>query len=386
MVKNTYLKRFLKSTVFKGVTLLNRVIPKEDKYILLYSSNKGLWNNLKALKKYLLENKYDDKYKIIAGIEDMQYADKEDLDRILYVTRMKAYFYFLKAKHVFYTAGQIPIKPSKKQIVIHMDHGAANFKKCGAMSNINNGDEYFFTYYLAPSPIYIPIIKKSYLCKDENIKICGEASTDIMFADYKKYDLDEYSKTILWTPTFRQSDYFGYDDSTEELLPMFTEKDYNELNQHLKELDFKLIVKLHPGQDLNDYHKLNYSNLDILSDIEFVKRGYDLYELMPQIDYMIGDYSSTFLQFLLLDKPMAFVVPDFEEYSEKRGFVFENPKDYMPGELITTKKEFYALLKKWSENKDDYREMRREVKDKIHTYQDGENSLRVLKISNINLE
>jgi CDP-glycerol glycerophosphotransferase (TagB/SpsB family) len=32
---------------------------------------------------------------------------------------------------------------------------------------------------------------------------------------------------------------------------------------------------------------------------------------------------------------MAFVCDDLAEYSDTRGFCFENPRDYMPGELIT---------------------------------------------------
>lgn len=50
---------------------------------------------------------------------------------------------FLQAGHVFYTAGQLPIKPAKTQCVIHMRHGNEDFKSMGANTNINNGDEFF---------------------------------------------------------------------------------------------------------------------------------------------------------------------------------------------------------------------------------------------------
>ncbi|WP_022772875.1 CDP-glycerol glycerophosphotransferase family protein [Butyrivibrio sp. AE2015] len=384
MYKNVVIKKALKESVFKIASLVNCVIPKDDRIILLYSSNKGIWSNLKSIKDYLLENRYDEKYRIICGIESYEYAEK-DTNRVTYYTKLKSFLIFLRSRHVFYTSGQIPIKPSPMQIVIHLDHGSANFKKCGAMTNINNGDEFFFTYYLAPSKVYIPIVMKEYLCKENNVKICGEACTDVMFGNYEKYDLGNYSAIILWTPTFRQSDYYGYDDSEEELLPMFDEKKYEELNDKLKLYKFKLIVKLHPGQDLSKYNKLMYSNLEIYSDVEFRNRGYDLYSMMPQMDYMLADYSSTFLQFLLLDKPMAFVVPDLEEYSEKRGFVFESYRDYMPGEFITTREELYDVFEAWSHGADNHKEERRRVKNLIHRYQDGNNAKRALEISKISL-
>ena len=384
MFKNVFIKKLLKGTIFRGISIVNRIIPKDDRIILLYSSNRGIWNNLKSVKEYLVSKGYTDKYNVICGIEHMKFAEA-DADKVTYYTKIKSYFTFLKAKHVFYTAGQIPIKPSSNQIVIHLDHGAANFKKCGALTNIGNGDEFFFTYILVPSPIYVDVVCKEYLCKEKNVKVCGEASTDIMFGNYQKYDLGDFNKVILWTPTFRQSDYYGYDDSNEELLPMFEEADYEELNSQLIKYKFKLIVKLHPGQDLQKYKRLKYSNLYIYSDQEFQNSGYDLYNLMPQVDYMIGDYSSVFLQFLLLDKPLAFAVPDFEEYKVRRGFVFDDAEAYMPGEFLKTKEDLYDVFRKWSNGIDDYAAKRQKVKQMIHTYQDGNNAKRALEISGINI-
>ena len=56
MLKNVKLKKVLKGTIFKGISLINNIIPKKDNYILLYSGNKGIGFNLLPLKEYLLEN------------------------------------------------------------------------------------------------------------------------------------------------------------------------------------------------------------------------------------------------------------------------------------------------------------------------------------------
>lgn len=49
---------------------------------------------------------------------------------------MECYKGILRTAHVFYSVGQLPIKPSSKQIVIHLRHGNANFKTIGFNTNI----------------------------------------------------------------------------------------------------------------------------------------------------------------------------------------------------------------------------------------------------------
>lgn len=383
MLKNVKLKKVLKGTIFKGISLINNIIPKKDNYILLYSGNKGIGFNLLPLKEYLLENKFDNNNKIICGIEELKYKDN---DNCIYVNHIKAILYFLRSKHVFYTAGQIPIKPSKKQIVLHLHHGSP-FKTIGNLTKINNGDEMFFSKSMATGEVFRNVFSKAYLCREENILINSEPVTDVFFKKYKKYELGDYDKILLWTPTFRQSDYLGYNDSNkEEILPTFNEDDYNELNDNLKKYNYKLIVKLHPSQDLSKYNKLKFSNLEILSNDDFKKKNMEIYNLLPQVDVLISDYSSLFLQFLLLDKPIMFVVPDIEEYGEKRGFVFENPLDFMPGAIIKTKDEFYSYLDKLHSGEDDYIDKRKKVKKIVHEFCDGKSCERLIEFSKIRKE
>lgn len=385
MMKNVTLKKFLKSTVFRGFSAINKILPKNDNSILLYSGNRGLAYNLIPLKKYLIDNHYNDKYKIIYGIEDLKYAEGTGKNEY-YVSQIKAFFIFMRTKHVYYTAGQIPIKPSKKQCVIQLDHGACMLKTLGSLTKINNGDENFFTYVASPSETYTEIFMEGYNCKREAVIINGEPMTDIMLGEYEKYDLGIYKKILLWTPTFRQSDYLGYDDSSfDEILPTFKNGEYDELNAYLKDKDILLIVKLHSMQNTESLNKTKYSNLKIYSDEEFNKKGYDLYQLMPQVDAMLGDYSSTMLQFLLLDKPLGYVVPDIEEYKEKRGFVFADYENYMPGMFIKNQNDFYEFCDHILNNDDDFKEKRKYTLNKVHHYKDNNNCKRALEFSDIRI-
>ncbi len=385
MIKNVALKKILKGTIFKGITLINKIIPKDEKIVLLYMGNKGLGFNLRPLYNYLIDNDYNKKYKIICSVESKQFFEEAD-ENVLFVDHFDAIRWYLRASHVFYTAGQLPIKPNHDQIVIHMNHGITDYKTVGALTRIDNGDEFFFTHMIAPAEIYRPIFAAEYLCSENNIVICGEPMVDKINAPQKIYDFKIYNKVLLWMPTFRQSDYLGYDDSNfDQILPLFDESQYKELNSCLLKYNCLLIVKIHPSQSLGNYERNNYSHLKIYSNEDFVNFGMDVYDLMAQVDGLIGDYSSASLQFLLTNKPLAYVIPDIEEYRTKRGFVFENPLDYMPGHHIYNVEEFYKFIDDFMNDYDVYKDERVRVKNIIHKFDDGNNCERILGISNIKI-
>ena len=144
MIKSTKVKIILKNTIFPFFTIINKLIPKRDDYILLHSPNLGIQFNLIPLRLYLQEHEYYKNNKIICGIENKKYA--EDGFDVTYVTYIKSILYFLRSRHVFYTTGVIPIKPSKKQIVIHLDHGTATFKT-GGFHILYCSFRILYTYY-----------------------------------------------------------------------------------------------------------------------------------------------------------------------------------------------------------------------------------------------
>lgn len=356
-------------------------MPKDDNIVLLYSPNLGIEHNLKPFKEYLIDEGYDKKYRIICVVSSSEYFED---DGLLYVKQWKGIRLFLRAAHVFYTTGQIPIKPSKGQYVVHMDHGTTAIKASYLLSKINNGDDFFFTYYCAPSPAYIEVTKAQFNCSETNIVINSEPVTDIFFKETEPYDLGEYEKLGLWVPTFRQSDYLGYDDSSDEsLLPTLEPRDYEEFNKLLGELKIKLIVKLHDLQDLSKYDKLKFSNLELYSGRDFKNKGYDLYSLMKQMDFMLADYSSAYLHYLLLDRPIGFVIPDIEDYKEKRGFLFDNIQNFMPGPKINNKDELFDFIRDMARGKDEYRNCRIEVNNKVNYYKDGHSCERLITIGNM---
>jgi CDP-glycerol glycerophosphotransferase len=59
----------------------------------------------------------------------------------------------------------------------------------------------------------------------------------------------------------------------------------------------------------------------------------DLSSFLPLCTLLITDYSSVAFDFLLLDRPLIYYVPDIDNYRVVRGFYF-SPDEAMPGPLI----------------------------------------------------
>lgn len=385
MQKNVKVKKFLKGTLFPILTLLNKWLPKNDKIILLYSANGGICHSLEPLRKLLLDLGYDSKYTIYCGIEKLEYADDEK--RVIFISQLRSVFLFLRTKYVFYTTGQIPIKPTNSQRVIQLGHGITDFKTGAKLSKIGNGDEFFFSYIAVSSDLYAPIYSVEYECPLSRVKPIGDVLADqLLKYSRKRTCFLSFSKLLVWFPTYRKSDYLGDDDSSiESLVPMFEESDYPELNAYLEKYNIKLIIKTHPAQTNAGGGKRHFSNLDVYTHDEFVNDGLNVYSLFAQSDGMVGDYSSMSLHALLIDIPLAFVVPDLEEYGRKRGFIFKDPTEYMCGDIIKTPSEFFKFVDDFARDIDNYKEKRHRIKDVVFKYQDGKTIERAIQLAGLNL-
>jgi len=285
----------------------------------------------------------------------------------------------MKSGHVLYCMGKMPIKPTKRQIVIHMWHGVP-MKKIGLLSNVSNGKEFFFTYVCAPSETWRPIMAAAFGCPEKNVCICGEPKADKLLIPKKECK----EKLVMWAPTFRQSEYLGYNDSKQEnLLPLFKQCEWQELNAYLKKCNVRMIVKLHPMQDLRGLTSLKLSNFEIYGAEAFAKEKGDIFEVMAQSDALISDYSGVFLDYLVLNRPICYVLDDYEDYKNTRGFVFENPLEYMPGQKAYVKEDLFTFIDDVANGVDPYFEERKNVNVRVNKYSDGKNCERVIKIAGI---
>lgn len=380
MIKNVKVKRVLVKRIFPVFSMINKCIPKDSKTIFIYSANGDLNDNSEALFEYLMDKGYYESYRIICGVNHVKKYRFRKRKNVRFIPLVLCGIQYMISGFVFYSMGKIPIKPAKGQCVVNMCHGMP-LKTAALSSKIGNGEEFFFNYICATSELFRPVLAKAYGCPLENVCICGEPKTDKLFM--KKYSTLE-SKLIVWTPTFRKSKFLGYSDSDcSDLMPLFHGTEWEILNDELAAYNVRMIVKIHPMQDLNGFSHQEFSNLIIYGDPYFKQEKLNLYELLSQSDALISDFSSVPLEYLMLNRPICYAFDDLEEYKQRRGFSFEDFFEFMPGEKVETKEGLFQFIRNVSKGIDSYEKERKLINEKVNYYNDGKNCERVLKIAGI---
>ena len=70
-------------------------------------------------------------------------------------------------------------------------------------------------------------------------------------------------------------------------------------------------------RNLSLQFEMNYSTIHLLTE-EIISEQYGtLYTFLGTTSALITDYSSVFLDYYLLNRPVAFTINDYEEYKEK---------------------------------------------------------------------
>lgn len=132
----------------------------------------------------------------------------------------------------------------------------------------------------------------------------------------EKLGISETKKIILYTPTYRE---YLVDENKETFLapPIDLKKWRNKLSEQ-----YVLLIRAHYAVA----KALNIPDDPFVIDVSSYP---DLNELYMVSDLMISDYSSTFFDYSILDRPMLCFAYDLEEYEEKRG-LYLNLKEALP--------------------------------------------------------
>ena len=210
----------------------------------------------------------------------------------------------------------------------------------------------------------------------DKIKITGLPRNDVLFklenyTTREKYNLNKTKYLILYAPTFRNG----------ELTRFFPFEDYdiNELNKFCELNNIYFILRPHH----NDLKKMNtdlWKKISKSPNFELIthKTCSNVNNLLVVSDCLITDYSSIYFDYLLLDRSMIFLPYDLEKYSEEHGFIADY-ESVTPGYKPQSQDEFLDDLKQIINQKDKFKSLRNELKNKIHKHQDANSCFRIVK-------
>lgn len=158
--------------------------------------------------------------------------------------------------------------------------------------------------------------------------------------------ISNYNHFIFFAPSFRAN--MSTHSGTFVSDNIFRLEDYDDtaLGEFLTRTNTALIYKLHPIEQtaFSGREFLMNENCYALTEDMLFDCDIRYTELLNAFDVMMSDYSSIAYDYLLLNRPIVYLIPDYEEYSKGRGFVFHNVDYYMPGDKVYTFSEMMAAL------------------------------------------
>ena len=140
---------------------------------------------------------------------------------------------------------------------------------------------------------------------------------------------DSVREVVGYFPTWRDD---GFDFLTGSGFS------FDRLNDALVEGNRHLMFKAHPNFSNIAPKESTWSNIIILDSTA------DLYQILPACDVLITDYSSICYDYLLLDRPIIYFVPDHDRYIRHRNVYFSF-EEMAVGPVVMECDELYAMLR-----------------------------------------
>lgn len=147
----------------------------------------------------------------------------------------------------------------------------------------------------------------------------------------KELGLDLKKKIILYAPTYREY-LLNENNDTYLAPPIHLERWEKELGE-----EYILLIRAH-------YAVTESLNLNENSFVRDVSRYPFINDLYAITDLLISDYSSVFVDYSILDRPMLCFAYDLEEYEQKRG-LYVKLDEIMPCEIDYTEETLLDHIK-----------------------------------------
>ena len=364
-----------------------------NRNLILFESEPDFCDNSWALYQYIKTHRPH--YKCVWIVKNPREFILRKDNNTSFVTRygkglhFKTIFYYATARWNFYTHWTFqPYKPRRGQTVVNLWHGGYPIKA----SKVKNRD--YFDWIISMGEEGKDCLAKYIGCPMHKILSLGQPRIDLLVDNIAKgtnnpfCKTDNVKKVIMWMPTFRASVTKSLSENlcdTDTGLPLLTTKeDLTRFDDLLKHLNVVVIAKIHHLQALKDIFKTKYSHLLFLTDDILAKEGIQLYEILGKSDALLTDYSTVVWDYLVVDKPVGFILDDIELYEKSCGFNVTDVKDLLKGEHIYNKQQLIQFIQHVLEEKDEYQHDRRlQIEKRIQMFPHGGNCKNITEYFNI---
>lgn len=216
-------------------------------------------------------------------------------------------------------------------------------------------------YHSASSYFCMTKVSEYYRVEPNRVALVNKPRIDVMFDPELRKGYNEKveaikgsKRAIVWMPTHRSDGTVKIDVA--ELL------DLNEIQKICEENNAVFLIKKH------FYHRNEHSDLENYSRIyDITNEEIETQTLLYQADVLISDYSSCYIDYLALDRPVILYAYDMEDYLSKERNIFIPFSENKVGAIVKSRDglcdAFRDVCNDWADNS--HKEGRKELRDKF---------------------
>lgn len=212
-------------------------------------------------------------------------------------------------------------------------------------------------YVVATSDTFAKIYRSAFRRPSEQILTYGQPRNDVF------YDIDhifpvneklrrrlEGHKVVLYAPTHRLEGSIPF--------PLKENFDLKRLDEFCRDNHILFIIRRHFYHFQEELDLSGYSNI-----LDMTRDSLDIQELLMGTDLLVTDYSSTYIDYLLLDRPVIFYDFDYDSYIEKDREMYFPYEKVTPGIKAETFDELMEGMRQVFSGADMFAEDRKRVRN-----------------------
>lgn len=391
----------IKELLLRFIYWICRLLPI-DRKMIAFESEGDFCDNSRALYDYMLEHTTEYHFVWLVHKDITSWKESHTNNaRTSFVYHnyrlhsLKDILILSCAKYIFYTHGLgLDFRVRKDQKVLNLWHGIP-IKGIKRMSNKRQKPQ--FHYLLCLSEENAPFISKFLECDITYAIPLGYPRNDLLIKHKGIGRQNPFvptgfnGKVVIWMPTFRKSwnKIISEDNCDNETgLPLLeTATALQGFNSFLSSINTHLIVKIHHLQAQKDAFKYNLSNIVFVQDEDILSKQLQLYQIIAKTDALLTDYSSVFIDYLLIDRPIGFILDDMEKYKNNRGeFLYSPITDLMAGTHIYNIKQLKDFFSDIATGVDNTKGIRNAIRRKMIKYHDGNSCERIATFLRMNID
>lgn len=354
-----------------ALLFITKAIPRNRKYMIF-----GAWfglkydDNSKALFEYIVNNRQDIRAYWITISKEVYSKMKENGLPVCLNTSWKAILLALRARYCFsvvmlngkdsgknlskYMGGIKIINlwhgiPLKKIVFDDKYHKDAYASKTLSGKIIQWAEERVFnnTYHIATSEGIAKIYRSCFRADEKHVLNLGQARNDYFYTPHTNPYKERFEtrKIILYMPTHRREG--------KQTMDMTRLLDLPKINNLCKKHNAIFLIKKHFYHSNEEPLDHSYENI-----IEITNEKPSAQVLLDCADILITDYSSCYIDFLLLDRPILFYCYDLKDYLVNDREMYFDYMSSVPGCICENKERLESELTSILEGEDNDKEKR----------------------------